>query len=367
MVDWTTRRLQTRTFRRVEWPSMDEAGEIACATGGTLDLSALSEIKGSGNVSFDGDEPRNGGLVRVSYAFVDEYGEHDDRVVATMRAACESPTLLGGRTSGKLELSGMLSILSGRRFAAPYTAPAGSRPTELVANMCAECGLAASITPSAYVLSSDWTSKAGVTWLSVCNELLDKAGFASLRADPYGTIVAAPYVEPMERSPVWEFRDGDGSILVGEVEVKRDLSVPNAVRLCHSTADECLEAWCINVDPDSPSSVPSLGFEVTKYEAVSELAGDSPQERLASLVALAERKLVASSARVEKVKIKSPWVPVWPDDAIAIEYTAAGLSWRGCVTSIRIPLAGSPICTTEARRFVRTAFKTESGGRVICG
>lgn len=362
MTDWFGDRSGSYTFRRVKWPSWEEAEDYGNVTGGTIERSALSDVKDSGSLTFVGDAPPNGDLVRIYYNLGGE-----SRPMATMFAACEEPTLAGGYSTGTLDLTGALSVLANRKHGAPYTVAAGTNAVGLAAEIAEGCGLVVNNPgASSYAVGEDHTFEVGDSYLKVVNWLLDAAGYASACTDERGAVCMLPYVEPTGRTPSFEFEDGERSIMLPEVVRSCDLSdTPNVARLWYSTDEESLYASCSNVDPDSPVSLPSLaGREQTLVETVSELSGDTQAERIANLKAMAEAKLVDNSAQVEYVKLKHPWVPIAPNDAVGVRYSAAGLEWRGSVTNMRTDLSADAMCETSARRFVRTSFKTKTEGGV---
>ena len=220
--------------------------------------------------------------------------------------------------------------------------------------------------PSAYTVKNDYTFDSKDSYLKIVNWLLESAGFSSCWPDPYGVVQMCEYAEPLERPVSMTFADDDQSIMYPEVTPKNDYqSTPNVCRVAYETEDESMWASAANVDPDSRASLVNRKQESTLYESVSELDGDTPDERLADLKAAALKKLVDNSSDIEYVTMAHAWLPVMPNDAVGIEYRAAGLSWRGAVTNLSIDLECGVPCQLTARRFVRTGIKTETKGGVL--
>ena len=67
-MDWTGARDSSFVFRRVKWPSWEEAEDFGQITGGSIELSALSELKAAGTLDFKGATlPDDGDLVLIYY------------------------------------------------------------------------------------------------------------------------------------------------------------------------------------------------------------------------------------------------------------------------------------------------------------
>lgn len=57
-MDWLGNRSgEAFTFRRVTWPDWLEAEDYGQMTGGSLELSAFSDLKVTATLAFEGDEP----------------------------------------------------------------------------------------------------------------------------------------------------------------------------------------------------------------------------------------------------------------------------------------------------------------------
>lgn len=359
MTDWFGSRSHRAIYRRVRWPSWEEAEDYQCIKGGSIELSALSDLKASGSLSFIGETPESGDLIRIYYKIGGELYP-----MATMFASCEEPTLSGKHASGSIELTSVLTVLSKAKPGRPYTVSAGTFAVDKAAEIAEGMGLRVNNpAKSSYALRDDHTFEQSDSWLAIVNWLLDAAGYASCCPDAYGVVQMAPYIEPTERSVSWTFADDEKSIMLPDVKLTRNLAdTPNVCRLWHETEEESIWASCSNVDQDSPVSLPNIGMERTMDETVSELPGETQEERVSNLMAMSERRLIDNSADIEYVEVSHPWVPIAPNDAIAAEYVSAGLSWRGAITNMRFELTGAFLCATKARRFVRTAFETVTEG-----
>lgn len=218
---------------------------------------------------------------------------------------------------------------------------------------------------SSYRLGKELVFEAGESYLGIVNALLDAAGFASAEPDEYGRVVMREYVEPSDRAPAWSFESGSSSIMAPQPEVSRESSA-NVVRLYHEDDEESLWASASNVDPSSPSSLPSrLGIESTVFASVGEIEGETQAARIAYMKSEAEKRLRSETSDVEHVLFTCPLVPVKPGDAVSIEYPGIGLSWSGTVSSMSVSLDAMGTCSVDARRFLRPSFEAEVEGGAL--
>lgn len=351
--------------RAVAWPSLAEGGAIPGRIGGRVDWAALTELKESASLTFDGREAPSAGAVRLWLSFADDAGAEVREPVGTWLCSSGRPVLSPGRARGELVCASVLSAAARRRVGAPYAVAAGARAVDRAASLLRECGLSVVADPSSYALSSPRVYDAGATYLSIANDLLSAASFSSARPDAMGRARLEAYVEPTGRAPALVLA-ADGASMAPEVSCDDDGAPDNVCRLHLATADEELWAEARNDDPSSPwSTANAPGGESTLFEEVAEVAGATQAERLAALRALAERRLRDGAARVERRTVTRPWSPLAMGDAVSIEYPQAGVAWAGSVVEASLSLTASCQCQTTARRFVRPEFAVTTRGGAL--
>lgn len=356
------------SFRLVDRDTWEEGAELWEVTGGTLELSAFSDAKASATLEFVGTEvPDSRQLVRAYHSYSTADGEVE-RALATLAFSVSSAELRGALVSGTMECQSVLSWLSSRHYGAPFAIPAGTRAVQLAAELAGSLGLRVNATPSDYEVKGCVTiERDKASYLAIVNRLLSLAGYASAWVDAYGIVQMTPYVEPTERPPSLTLRDGEGGIMYPEVTRRSDLaSTPNAVRLYYEADGEALAAWALNVDASHPASVPCRGFESTHAEAVDELEGETQADRLRALEAKAAAMLADKTSDLEYVDGACMHCEgLAPNNALAIEYDRAGLSWKGAVTSVKLRLDKTLKAEFSARRFVRAEMQVETGSEVV--
>lgn len=362
---WDGYRDESWSYRRVTWPGFEEAEDYSMFTGGSIELSALSQLRASGSLDFAGESlPSDHDLVRVYYTCTDEAGEESTQPLGTFFLSVGEPTHEGAMVSGSVDLESVLRVPLKGSYGRYYTVKAGTNAVSKAVSIIEGLGLRTNRPSSSYVLPRDVTYDPDDSWMTMANDLLSMAGYASCSPDAWGTVQMLPYTEPQEREASWEFTDGGKSIMLPEVKVSDNSEdIPNAVRMTYESEEESLWAASYNDDPNSRASRVSRGFEVTLAETVTELSGDTRDERLANLKAKARQKLVDNSSAIEYVEWGFPWVPLWPNDAVRIGYLTAGLDWRGAMTEMSVDVGAHAAVTAKARRFVRGGFvTTEEGG-----
>lgn len=366
MADWLGSRIGRFFARYVDWGTWGEGEEFWQVTGGRIELSSTNDLKATGSLDFYGVAPDESRLLRIYYTFEDELGETETVPVATMFAEASKDTRTDASSRGTANLKSVLKVLSDRKHGAAMQVPAGTDAVGKAKELCESVGLKVSGASNGYALSQDHTfSDYDSDYLTVVNWLLEQAGFFPATPNALGYVVFEPYREPSEREPSFTFAPGPRSVMLPEVLYESGWqSCPNAVRLGFSTDTEAIAAWALNVDPNSKSSLPSRGNrEVTLYESVSELAGNTVEEREANLKALARTRLLEASSEVERVEVGCPFLPVTPNQSIEVDYAVS--NWTGGVVNVTANLGNDADCVITAKRFVRRDIQVESGSEVL--
>lgn len=360
-------------FRRVSKDTWEEDGsEFSQITGGSIEFSAFSDVKVSGSLDFKGFEvPDNRDLVRVYHTFEKGNGEPVERPLATLMFSVSDPKYRGALVQGTMECQSVLTYLSSQRYGAPFTIASGTQAIRLAVELIESVGLRTNNPDlDAYTVKQGVTlKKEEANYLSIVNKLLSLAGYVSAWVNANGEVQITPYREPLEKPVSLVLSDeGDERIMYPEL-VRRDewATTPNVVKVYYESETEALLATASNVDPESPASLPYRGFEVTDDSVtVTELEGDTQEDRLRNLQDIAEKKLIDKTANVEYVDGSCLYDErIMPNNAVGIEYTRADLSWRGAFTNVKLTLSKSMKADYSARRFIRSDIKIETKSEVL--
>lgn len=345
---------------------MDEAEDYWQVTGGSAKDSAFTDLKSTGSIEYKGATvPDGNDAVRVYYGFTDSTGERYEEPVITGFLDLGDTQHEGALVTGSADISGMLVVLSDTGPGCPLTLAAGTSAVDEAARIAKSLHLRVSSAPSSYKLGKAHTFDVDSTWLEIVNWLLTVADFSSAYTDAWGTVQMQPYVEPTERTPSWTFRDDETSFFKPGVKTSDNRAdTPNVVRLWYED-DTCgLFAEARNDDPRSQSSTVVRGREKLLCETVEELSGDTTATMLESLKSEAVKRLRDNSTRIEYVDVPCLFAPIQINDAVELDYTAAGLATIGSATSRDVEFSRGAPTTVRTRRMLRPDFSAKSSGRV---
>lgn len=360
---------ETYTYRRVSWPSFVEGADLGNVTGGSMELSAFSDLKATCSFKFEGgEEPGTSDLVRIYYSFADDTGERAEFCLGTFLVGYSDVEYRLGDgglvASGTVDGWSVLKVLQDVKMGYAYTVPAGTYAIAKAIELIQGAGLPANVAnESSYALASDHTFKPTDTLLSVVNWLCTTANYQAPYPDAYGTVQVSQYVEPSERSVVATFEDDARSIMYPELSVENEWqSIPNVYRLSYSTDTVALHAEARNVSGSKASLDARGGRETVEAEEASELQGADSSEMLANLEAMAEKRLFDNSQEIERVQLSHPYVPLVANDAVRVRY--GGRTWSGNIQNMKVALSPSTKCDTTIRRFVPASITVETSGAI---
>lgn len=372
MVDYYgNRHGEVFTFKRVSWAQFAtrdaEVATYTQFTGGSVEYGAFSALKVTGSFEYVGDMPDTTDLLRVYYSFADDAGEVSEPVplgtfVLGFGGVKYTPAA-AGQLLQKGTVSGYstLKVLQDRLCGLPLTFPAGTDPVAKAVEIVQSMGLRVNAPAStSYSLASPHTFEADDSYLTVVNWLLTNCStqYQAAFVDGYGVVQIQEYSEPGQRSPVATFRDDAHSIMLPEVEEETGWqSADNVVRLYYESDTEALWAVAKNKSGSRASLANRGNREQTFYEEVDEIAD------LAALEALASSRLKDRSAEIEHVSLTHAWLPLQPNDAVAVVY--ANMTWTGTVQSMRLKLAPSAQTKTQLRRTISAALEIETDGGTL--
>lgn len=172
-------------------------------------------------------------------------------------------------------------------------------------------------------LQYDFVANTDDTWLSFVIDLIANARY-QLGLDEMGHIMFEPIQEMESLQPVWEFDDGNSSILYPEITMNHDLyGVPNVVEVVYSYGKDYKTVVARNDDPNSPVSTVSRGREILHRDTQPSLAGYQTDEQLQ---AYADRLLRSLSTIEYSVSYTHAYCPVRIGDCVRLNYEKAGIT-----------------------------------------
>ena len=376
MTDWYgNRRREKYTFRRVAWdwdgsqagPShLAEGADYGNVTGGSVSLAAFTDAKASCSFDFiGGTPPDTTDLVRIFYSFKDDDGQTGEMVLGTFFVEYGSTVYEAANGSliakGTVQGTSVLAALINRKLGAPYTVEAGTDAIASADALVKGLGLKTNDPQGSYAINAPHTFEADDSYLTVVNWLLSSANYRAAYPSAAGTVIIEKPEDNRKLAAV--FKDDEQSIMLAEVTQENDWqATPNVARLNYQSDEESLYAVAYNRSGSRASLDARGGRELTYVETITELEGETQQDRIDALEAMAKQRLIDQSSEIEKATLTHALVDgMRPNDPVAIEYS--GRTWSGNVVNMEIRLEASTPCTTKLRRFVdnNLTITTEGG------
>lgn len=170
-------------------------------------------------------------------------------------------------------------------------------------------------------LFSNFIANTDDTWLTFIRDLISNAKY-EFYLDEKGQVLFSPIQETAALSPVWEYNDGNSSILYPEITIDRDLyGIPNVVEVIYSSSSGTLYGKAVNDDVNSPISTVNRGRQIIHRIVNPEIYMSTKAE--ASNYA---KKLLKNLSSLEyTVKYTHGYCPVRMGDCVRLNYERAGI------------------------------------------
>ena len=175
----------------------------------------------------------------------------------------------------------------------------------------------------AETLNYDFVANTNDTWLTFNKDLMANAKY-EYGLDERGHILFLPKQDTASLRPVWEYNDGNSSILQADITVDHDLyGIPNVVEVVYSNGVHSYYARVVNDDPNSPISTISRGREIIRRIDNPEMNGTATQARIEEF---AENLLRELSTLEYTITYTHGYCPVRLGDCVRLNYERAGLT-----------------------------------------
>lgn len=185
---------------------------------------------------------------------------------------------------------------------------------------------------------------AGTPHLRIVNDLLATAGWTSADVTPTGWVTAEPWRAPSSRGVAHVFRAGPEALHTADWSEEQDVfSIPNRV-VCHTAGGEepALSAFAEDLDPNSPTSIPSRGGRVVTLVEEHEAASQ------AALQAIADRRIATVTQRVRNITLRHLPVPGVSLNSV-VQLVNDEINERCVVTKQRVPLSSGGLVESNLR------------------
>lgn len=253
-----------------------------------------------------------------------------------------------GTIGRDVEAYDQLQVLRDDKVVDRYSIAAGTVYTAAIASLVA--AFQYSITPSALTLPAPMEWEPGTSKLRILNDLLAAINYESAWFNEAGRLVCRPYLSPMDRSPEYEYRDNELSVLTQGVGQTIDLfDVPNRIVLVKSEPDQAplVSAPTINSNPASPTSTVSRGRTIVDFRTEQDAADQ------ATLDAKAARLLFEASQVFENIQFSTVAMPMHSNaDVLHLEVGDLAIDGKYSEHTWTLPLTVGARMTHVVRRVV---------------
>ncbi|MDR1713096.1 MAG: hypothetical protein LBR39_02930 [Coriobacteriales bacterium] len=348
-MDWhSSNRQDEFYFTSVDPETMRDTGFLdMLMDGATVERNALTATKTAATVPFYSQLPEGNYWMRL-YSRSTLGDDVATLCLGTFMPSVPARTVEYAMSTGSANLYSLLHLLEEQLLPYPLSLAAGTQSIAKAVELAQECGLATHADSSASVLQSTATFDAGTSYMEVVNWLLDYAGFRSVDIDPQGAALMRRYYDPALDQPAYTLTDDGAAAFAPQVTHEMDeFAVPNRLVALCSNQEQTLTAVVDNDDPANRYSIPSRGRVIATAAEIEQI--DSQE----ALEAWAASQLYSKTSAVESVTITTPYQPWDINDAVRIEYKAAGLDFTGTVVSKSMALTPGMPTSTRLRRFVR--------------
>lgn len=324
MIDWTKSMKQTYEFYKVDPSTWKDSELLEYIEGCTIDYDSSNATLGS--ASIDCTNAMDEGYVRI-YLIAEQNTEQgiETQKVALGTVLVQTPSIGfdGKKTNITMDAYTPLIELKGKMPPIGYTVLKGVLVMDTAFKLCRENLRAPVVRPNnSETLFQDFVANTDDNWLSFLIDFMSNAKY-QFALDGNGQILFEPIQDMASLRPVWEYNDGNSSILYPEIEDERDLyNVPNVVEVIYSTSSRSLYSRIVNNDPNSPISTVNRGREVIHRVYNPSLQYMPTQDYLDSY---AKQLLRDMSCLEHTITYTHGYCPVRVGDCVTLNYERAGM------------------------------------------
>lgn len=336
-------RLDVFEYQRIAWPSFSFAGTIGGVEDATITMNGGSSLKVSGVMRICGGMDFKNDLVRI--VSTSSIGDETEKIVhATLFATSPTEDHAVGNARAGVNLYSTLVVLEKKRVRSSLRIPGGTNVVEWCARLVRSLKLPCTYTPSSVCLSAERIYDRDTTYLTVVNEMLDVANYASAMVNGYGGVILAPYQNPAKKAPSRVLSKNRDNVLMSEFTVEKDwFDIPNVVSLVCSNTDRSMSATAEFDDARSFLSTKNR-YEVTYTEQVDDCASQ------AALNAKARSRLQDKLSYAERAKVVHPYLPESIGDVWELDFE--DYETRGSIYEKVIRMTPGMRTDTTVRRII---------------
>lgn len=320
MPDWTKSMRQTFEYYTVDpgtWKDVKKLSNVKSCT-----ISRDSEAETLGSATIDITESLGECYIRV-YLVTIQKGLTERFPLGTFLVQTPSSSFNGKVRNVTMDAYTPLLELKENPPPLGYSILKGENVMKMATQLCSENARAPVVgTECTTTLSNDFVANTDDTWLAFNSDLIANAKY-EFDLDEMGRILFSPKQDTASMQPVWDFDDGNSSILLPDFDLEHDLyGIPNVVEVIYSNGRDNYYAKVVNDDANSPVSTVNRGREI-KYRVTDPgFIGEATQNQIQEY---AEQLLRELSSIEYTVSYAHGYCPVRRGDCVRLNYTNAGI------------------------------------------
>ena len=321
MVDWLSSMQQSYEYYIVDPGTWKDVKLLSNVT--SCSISRDSDVETLGSATIDVTETIGECYVRA-YLITIQNGVREKHSLGTFLVQTPSSSFQGSIRTVSMDAYTPLLELKENPLPLGYFTPEGSNIMEQAYLITRDRVRAPVVRPKCDKnLFYDFVSDVDENGLSYVSSLIRNANH-QFDIDEMGRILFSPKQDTASLQPVWDYDDGNSSILYQEITMNHDLfGIPNVVEVIYSNNKDTYYAKVINDDPNSPTSTVNRGRQIIDRVSNPDLIGDPTNNQIQEY---ARQRLKELSTIEYTVSYTHGYCPVRLGDCVRLNYKAAGIT-----------------------------------------
>lgn len=320
MIDWTASMQQSFEYYMVNPITWKDEKKINFVKTSTINRDSTVETKGSS--SFDITESINECYIRTYLKIVQDGKQYREPLATSL---VQTPSSKFDGMVRTITVDGYTPLLELKENQPPlgYSIAKNENIMAMAHRLAQEQSRAPVIeTSCTETLYNDFVANTDDTWITYLGDLIANAKY-EFGVDEMGRILFLPIQETASLQPIWEYSDGNSSIIQPSINLDHDIyGIPNVVEVLYSNGNGYYYAKAVNDDENSPISTVNRGRTITHRIKDPDLNGYATQRQIDEY---AERVLRELSSLEYTVTYTHGYCPVRIGDCVRLNYEKANL------------------------------------------
>lgn len=321
MIDWTSSMQQSFEYYIVDPITWKDSKKVNTVKNSTINRD--SEVETLGSATIDVTESLGECYIRT-YLIIVQNGEEYKIPLGTFLLQTPSSNFDGKIHSVSVDAYTPLLELKENPPPLGYSIAKNENIMAMAYRLAQEQSRAPVIeTSCSEILYDDFVANVDDKWINFLSDLIANAKY-TFGLDEMGRILFLPKQDTASLQPVWEYNDGNSSILQPTINIEQDIyGIPNVVEVLYSNGNGYYYARVVNEDPNSPISTVNRGREITHRVTNPDLVGSATESQIQEY---AQRLLRELSSIEYTISYNHGYCPVRIGDCVRLNYKKANLN-----------------------------------------